>query len=194
MAQSIAIGTTSQLKCGAVTDVFPNLNVIPCKCSSGVAEQPVGKAETLLGATNRAKAAMALHPDADYWLGIENGIIHPIWTESASQCDSLPDSKESIIEGWTDLAAIVLIQADTQGLARDDLAQHETIQTRVVWSEELNVPSDAMSTIIKTGTNKPTGQMNWSSLKDPHAVITNEAKPRRIWLSEAMAKFDLKNI
>jgi len=41
---------------------------------SGVRNQPVGDVETLLGATNRAKAARKLFPEGDFWVGIEGGI------------------------------------------------------------------------------------------------------------------------
>ncbi len=41
---------------------------------SGVRNQPVGDTETLLGATNRARAARLLVPEADFWVGIEGGI------------------------------------------------------------------------------------------------------------------------
>ncbi len=41
---------------------------------SGVAEQPLSDEETRRGAENRAAAAQARFPDADYWLGIEGGI------------------------------------------------------------------------------------------------------------------------
>lgn len=40
---------------------------------SGVSDQPMGDAETLQGARNRAIAAREAAPDADYWAGIEGG-------------------------------------------------------------------------------------------------------------------------
>lgn len=40
---------------------------------SGVSDQPMGDEETLLGAFNRAQAARALHPEADFVFGIEGG-------------------------------------------------------------------------------------------------------------------------
>ncbi len=42
--------------------------------SSDVPDQPEGDAQTLLGATNRAKNAKTVFPEADYWVGIEGGI------------------------------------------------------------------------------------------------------------------------
>lgn len=41
--------------------------------ASGVADQPMGDGETLLGAYNRAAGARAARPEADYWVGIEGG-------------------------------------------------------------------------------------------------------------------------
>ncbi|KAK4125419.1 Maf/Ham1 [Parathielavia appendiculata] len=42
--------------------------------SSGVPDQPISDAETLLGARNRAERARELEPGADYWVGIEGGV------------------------------------------------------------------------------------------------------------------------
>lgn len=42
--------------------------------SSDVPDQPIGDEQTLLGATNRAKNAKVIFPEADYWVGIEGGI------------------------------------------------------------------------------------------------------------------------
>ena len=42
--------------------------------ASGVRNQPVGDDETLLGATNRARAARVLVPEGDFWVGIEGGV------------------------------------------------------------------------------------------------------------------------
>lgn len=41
---------------------------------SGVPDQPLGDAQTLLGARNRAARIRESAPDADYWVGIEGGI------------------------------------------------------------------------------------------------------------------------
>ncbi|MBS9523342.1 inosine/xanthosine triphosphatase [Litoribacter ruber] len=42
--------------------------------TSDVADQPVGDAETLQGALNRAENAKNAFPEADFWLGIEGGV------------------------------------------------------------------------------------------------------------------------
>ena len=42
---------------------------------SGVSDQPFSSNETLQGAYNRASAARQRHPQADYWVGIEGGVV-----------------------------------------------------------------------------------------------------------------------
>lgn len=41
---------------------------------SGVSDQPMSDEETIQGATNRAKAALARHPEASFGVGLEGGI------------------------------------------------------------------------------------------------------------------------
>lgn len=41
---------------------------------SGVPDQPVSNAETLRGACKRVENARNLHPNADFWAGIEGGV------------------------------------------------------------------------------------------------------------------------
>jgi inosine/xanthosine triphosphatase len=41
---------------------------------SGVSDQPMSSQETITGATNRARAAQAQNPNADFWVGIEGGV------------------------------------------------------------------------------------------------------------------------
>lgn len=42
---------------------------------SGVADQPMSDEETLLGAQNRVKTLSTANPDADFWVGIEGGLV-----------------------------------------------------------------------------------------------------------------------
>jgi inosine/xanthosine triphosphatase len=42
---------------------------------SGVPDQPLGDAETLQGALNRAQRAREIEPDADFWVGLEGGVL-----------------------------------------------------------------------------------------------------------------------
>lgn len=53
-----------------VKAVFEGVNV-----PSNVPDQPIGDSETFTGANNRAQNARNLIPEADYWVGIEGGLI-----------------------------------------------------------------------------------------------------------------------
>jgi inosine/xanthosine triphosphatase len=61
---------------GGFRRMFPGeeIELRTVSVESGVAHQPMSEAETLTGAENRARAAAALEPEADYWVGIEGGI------------------------------------------------------------------------------------------------------------------------
>lgn len=41
---------------------------------SPVSAQPIGDEETLRGAAERAQLAQNLHPEADFWVGVEGGV------------------------------------------------------------------------------------------------------------------------
>lgn len=76
----IVVGSENPVKLEAVSTafaaIFPDASfeVQPAAADSGVSAQPLSDAETLRGAQNRAKAARALQPEADFWLGIEGGL------------------------------------------------------------------------------------------------------------------------
>ena len=78
----IIVGSQNPAKLEAVsvafTSFFPEdrFEVQPVSVPSGVSIQPLSDTETLMGATNRAKAARELEPNADFWVGIEGG-LHP---------------------------------------------------------------------------------------------------------------------
>jgi inosine/xanthosine triphosphatase len=57
-------------------NMFPNevFEIRTVSAPSGVGDQPMSSAETLLGAQNRAENASLLAPEADYWIGIEGGV------------------------------------------------------------------------------------------------------------------------
>ena len=63
---TIAVGSESEIKIGAVKDAFKSdhfsFEVRGCAAASGVSDQPVGKEETLLGARNRNKATQEAIP------------------------------------------------------------------------------------------------------------------------------------
>lgn len=51
-----------------------DIELVTVSVLSGVSSQPLSDAETLLGATQRARAARTAYPQADYWFGIEGGV------------------------------------------------------------------------------------------------------------------------
>ena len=77
---TIALASQNTVKIQAThngfTAMFPNgiFDVQPVSVLSGVRAQPMSSMETLLGASNRAKAAKRARGDADYWVGIEGGL------------------------------------------------------------------------------------------------------------------------
>src|SRR5512143_3100503 len=77
---TLVVASTNPVKLQAATNgfqrLFPGseLNVIAVTVPSDVAQQPLSDEETLRGALNRSLNARAVHPHADYWIGIEGGI------------------------------------------------------------------------------------------------------------------------
>jgi inosine/xanthosine triphosphatase len=74
----VAVGSTNPVKLAAARAVFerlaPAVVVDGTATVSGVPDQPVGDAQTIEGATNRARAARAAF-DADLGVGIEGGVV-----------------------------------------------------------------------------------------------------------------------
>ncbi|MEA4812501.1 MAG: inosine/xanthosine triphosphatase [Anaerolineaceae bacterium] len=79
MADPIAVASTNPVKLDAVRigfeRIFPEktFEILPIRVSSGVSDQPMTDAETLLGARNRAEGAKIAIPQASYWVGLEGG-------------------------------------------------------------------------------------------------------------------------
>lgn len=61
----------------AFDKVFPNqkMECTGLSTESGVSDQPMTEKETAEGAKNRAENARKLRPDADFWVGIEGGLM-----------------------------------------------------------------------------------------------------------------------
>ncbi len=76
----IIVGSKNPVKIEAThsgfAQVFPHTSfrVSAEEVASGVANQPFGDAETLEGARNRARNAKAMHPTANFWVGLEGGV------------------------------------------------------------------------------------------------------------------------
>lgn len=78
--KTIVVASTNPVKAQAALNGFQRMfpaeifDVAPVAAPSGVSNQPMDSAETLRGALNRANAAQALRPQADFWVGIEGGV------------------------------------------------------------------------------------------------------------------------
>jgi inosine/xanthosine triphosphatase len=77
--KTIMVASTNPVKIEAALSgfqaMFPDetFTVRGVSVPSGVSAQPMSDEETLQGALNRAHAVRDLHPDADFWAGIEGG-------------------------------------------------------------------------------------------------------------------------
>jgi len=76
----IVVASRNPVKIEAVRQAFSsqfpsaNLELIPIDVESGVSKQPNSDQETRRGAKNRVDGAKLIHPDADFWVGLEGGI------------------------------------------------------------------------------------------------------------------------
>jgi hypothetical protein len=167
----ILLGSTSPIKIGAISEVFPDNTVIGLNVPSGIPEQPVGKEQTLQGARNRAKNAITSATTDDWTMaiGIENGI----WPEEDNGF-------------WVDGAAIVIITR------RDG---DETIK----WSDTIRVcdkqgcrqccivdPDTHQPLLPSTSRDDPHGF--WAGVSDPHIVLTK--KSRKDYIVDALKRLD----
>jgi len=71
----VAVGSANFTKINAVLAVFTGWNFEFRNVDSGVLSQPVGMEVTATGAINRLNEIERLVPDADAWVGVENGLI-----------------------------------------------------------------------------------------------------------------------
>jgi inosine/xanthosine triphosphatase len=77
----ISVASTNPVKLQATLDGFQRMfpresfEVRAVKIPAPVTDQPMTDEETLEGADTRAQHAMELMPDADYWVGIEGGVM-----------------------------------------------------------------------------------------------------------------------
>jgi inosine/xanthosine triphosphatase len=60
--------------CARVLGDGAHLEMVAVEVASGVPDQPMSDRETRQGAGQRAVAAQAAQPEADFWLGLEGGI------------------------------------------------------------------------------------------------------------------------
>lgn len=175
--RQVACGSTSAIKTAALrSQLPPSVQVIEVNAFSMVPPQPIGKSQTERGALNRAMGARERYPEADAWVGIENGM----WSLSDyDQVSTDPgEAVPCLLPGNTDPvpcincdgACVVLLVNSKHGLRHGDL---------VTWTETLPIPISRPFSEGRLG--------EWSELKDPHAVLTNGAKPRQKFLEDAIA-------
>lgn len=74
----IAVGSLNPVKLGAIREVmtvrFPKADFVPVAVDSGVSVQPIGLAETLRGARNRARSAFDLG-SCELAVALESGLV-----------------------------------------------------------------------------------------------------------------------
>lgn len=77
----VVVGTQNIPKINAVTLIFSRyfpdeeIEVMGAKVDSGVSSHPTSAEESMQGARNRADNTAAVEPDADYYVGIEGGLL-----------------------------------------------------------------------------------------------------------------------
>ena len=78
MVKRVVVGSTNPVKINAVASVvqrvWPGAHITGVAVESGVSVQPRSDDEAVAGATNRARAALALHP-ADLGVGLEGNTV-----------------------------------------------------------------------------------------------------------------------
>jgi inosine/xanthosine triphosphatase len=99
----VVVGSLSEIKLAAVREALGDkAEVEGVDVESGVPPQPVGAAQTLEGARNRAREALKLRPDADMAIGIENGMF------------------EVDDDQWVDVAMLVMLSPATEAVSLTD--------------------------------------------------------------------------
>lgn len=80
MSPVIVVASTNPVKIECTRQGFSRMfphqtpDVTGVAVASGVSDQPFSRDETITGATNRAREAARLYPQADYLVGIEGGV------------------------------------------------------------------------------------------------------------------------
>ena len=76
----VVIASHNPTKIRAVKDAFSSqlpgktIDFLAVDVESGVSDQPFSDEETRLGARNRARNAQKIHPQANFWIGLEGGV------------------------------------------------------------------------------------------------------------------------
>uniref|UniRef100_A0A0G4HWP0 inosine/xanthosine triphosphatase n=1 Tax=Chromera velia CCMP2878 TaxID=1169474 RepID=A0A0G4HWP0_9ALVE len=183
----IVVGSQSKIKLEAVRGVFTKSRVEGVDVVSAVPDQPVGEQETLVGALHRAYASREAMPDADLWIGIENGMVPS------------PSFEDATRQSWVDVGCLTLVSkkpfckssGGSEGAASSPKEGEEgggrKLEVRVLWTDSLPIPDIQ----VQAARDGQSGRIlkNWSTLKDPHSELTGGQKQRQMFLQEALQKF-----
>jgi len=133
----LAAGTTNQAKLQAIYNIFYNgADIIPCKVPSNVSEQPFSDEETIQGAINRAKNAIA-ETDADIGIGLEGGVnesLHGLMLCNWGALVIREFSEQPFIAGGARIVLPAYISqrlrnGEELGPVMDDFCQQENIRS-----------------------------------------------------------------
>lgn len=78
--KTVIVGSTNPVKLETAKEAFAiafhdeQFEFVTYAAESGIPDQPFGSEETKRGAKNRADACINVHPDADFFVGLEGGI------------------------------------------------------------------------------------------------------------------------
>ncbi len=160
---NIVIGSLSALKVAAVHEACCclgwNATITHVATHSGIATQPFGQEETLLGAQNRCRAAHLKDPMA-YAIGIENGLRYQgdHYEDWAVIVIRTPDGRECNFDSDP-----VLVPSGLVDETRQRGFEQQTMGS--ILAERCGSPAD-----------------------DPHIFLTNGARSRRDILAHALVQ------
>lgn len=170
----VAVGSDTPVKINAVENAFTERYpeheavVIGKKVPSGVSDQPMTNAETLLGARNRARRLLEVYSDIDIAAGLEGGVEVLIPGEGEG-----PDTY--IVTGF----AYLLSRDGVEGLGASPgiIIPHEVMKLILDKGIEM---SDAVSAVYGTNTKADrdcTGVITegYLSATDYYTIATNIA-------------------
>ncbi|KPL87808.1 MAG: inosine/xanthosine triphosphatase [Ardenticatenia bacterium] len=114
----VVVGSRNPVKVAAVQAAFAKLGdaweVRAVDAPSGVSPQPIGHAETRRGARNRAQAALAAYPNAEFGVGLEGGVFEYDGEWYTGAWCAIVDRDGRV--GWAGGGLILLPPAVVEGL------------------------------------------------------------------------------
>lgn len=160
------LGSTNKHKLKAVKDALAELypkektEVVGIETRSGAQEQPIGNEETIKGARNRALQTQKAGKKADFYVGLENGLIQVKnkWFDVAWCVVIDKNGKESLIpSAGVFFPEKYVTEAKKRGF--------ETTTACMILHEEIGPESEST---------------------DPHTILTNNKVSRSKLLEEAL--------